>query len=41
MVVATYNVRTLVVNGENGCEHDEWVLPKGREFGCDFIDVKE
>ena len=41
MVVATCNVRTLAVKGKNGYGHDERVLAKGRQLGCDFIGLQE
>ena len=41
MTVATYNVRTLAVKGKNGYGHDERVLAKGRQLGCDFIGLQE
>jgi len=40
-VVATYNVRTLAVNGTNGYGHDECVLAKCRQLGCDVIGLQE
>ena len=43
MAVATYNVCApwLAVEGKNGCGHDERVLTKRRQLGCDFIDMEE
>ena len=41
MPVATYNVRTLAVKGKNGYGHDERVLAKGRQLGCDFVGLQE
>ena len=41
VVVATYNVRTLVVKGRNGCGHAECVLAKARQLGCDFVGLQE
>ena len=40
-MVATYNVRTLAVNGTNGYGHDECVLAKCRQLGCDVIGLQE
>ena len=40
-MVATYNVRTLAVKGKNGYGHDECVLAKGQQVGCDFIGLQE
>ena len=40
-MVATCNVRTLAVKGKNGYGHDERVLAKGRQLGCDFIGLQE
>ena len=37
MAVATYNVRTLAVKGNNGYGHNERVLAEGRQLVCDFI----
>jgi len=34
-------VRTLAVKGKNGYGHDECVLAKGRQLGCDFIGLQE
>ena len=39
--VATYTVRTLAVKGNNGYGHDERVLAKGQQLGCDFIGLQE
>ena len=41
MAVATYNVRTLAVKENNGYGHDERVLAKGRQLGCDFIGAQK
>lgn len=37
MVVATYSVSPLVVNGKNGHGHDDCVLAKCQQLGCDLI----
>ena len=41
VAVATYNVRTLAVKGKNGYGHDERVLAKCQQLGCDFIGLQE
>ncbi|MEP5460828.1 MAG: endonuclease/exonuclease/phosphatase family protein [Marinobacter alexandrii] len=41
MAVTIYNVRTLAVEGKNGYGHDERVLAKGRQLGCDLIGLQE
>ena len=41
VAVATYIMRTLAVRGKNGYGHDESVLAKGRQLGCDFVCVQE
>ena len=41
MAVATYIGHTLTVEGKNGYGHDERVLAKGRQLGCDFIGLQE
>ena len=39
--LATCNVLTLAVKGKNRYGHDERVLAKGQQLGCDFIDPQE
>lgn len=41
MAVATSNVRTLAVKGNNGYGRDEHVLEKGQQLGCGFLDLQE
>ena len=41
MSVATYNVRTLAAKGKSGYGHDERVVAKDQQLGCDFIGLQE
>lgn len=41
VAVATYNVRTLAVKGKNGYGHDERILTKVQQLGCDFVGLQE
>ena len=41
VAVATYKVHTLPVKGNHGYGHDERVLAKGQQLGCDSIGLQE
>lgn len=41
VAVATSNVRTLAVKGNNGYGRDEHVREKGQQLGCGFLDLQE
>ena len=41
VVVATYNVRALAVEGRDGYGRDECVLAKVQQLVCDFVGLQE
>ena len=41
LVVGTFNIRALALNGKNGIGHSEIILTVCQELGCDDIGLQE